>query len=402
MNNLTVLKGKKIVIGITGSIAAYKIPMLIRLLIKNGAEVQVIMTPMAKEFVTPLTLSTLSQRPVIIDPFITGTGEWNNHVELGQWADLMLFAPVTANTLSKMARGSADNFLITAYLSAKCPVYIAPAMDLDMYSHPSTQQNICTLQSYGNTIIEPQTGELASGLTGQGRLEEPAVIFNILVDHFKKSTALRNRKVMISAGPTQENIDPVRYISNHSSGQMGFCLAKEAASRGASVTLITGPVNLKVDHPSIKLLPVVTASEMHHACLKAAPGSDIIIMAAAVADFTPANVAKTKIKKGKGPLSLNLEPTPDILSDLGKMKTKDQVLVGFALETDQEMTHAKTKLKEKNLDLIVLNSLRDTGAGFGYNTNKVTVIEKSGKIHRGLLKPKNEVAADIWDIIMGK
>lgn len=396
------LKGKKIVIGITGSIAAYKIPLLIRLLIKNGAEIQVIMTPAAKDFVTPLTLSTLSQRPVIIDPFVTGTGEWNNHVELGQWADLMLFAPVTANTLSKMARGSADNFLVTAYLSAKCPVFIAPAMDLDMYAHPTTQQNIRMLQSYGNTIIEPQTGELASGLTGPGRLEEPTVIFDFIIRHFGKSTLLKNKKVMISAGPTREKIDPVRYISNYSTGQMGFMLAEEAASRGALVTLISGPVNLTVHHDSITQISVESAAEMHRECLKAAQESDILIMAAAVADFTPAHAADQKIKKENKSLTLNLKPTTDILRDLGNLKKKNQMLVGFALETEQELAHAKKKLKEKNLDLIVLNSLRDPGAGFGYPTNKVTVIEKNGKIHLGTLKQKKEVAADIWDIITGK
>jgi len=396
------LKGKKIVIGITGSIAAYKIPFLIRLLIRNGAEIQVVMTPAAKEFVTPLTLSTLSQRPVIIDPFVTGTGEWNNHVELGQWADLMLFAPVTANTLSKMARGNADNFLITAYLSAKCPVYIAPAMDLDMYSHPSTQQNIRMLQSYGNAVIEPQTGELASGLTGQGRLEEPAVIFDIIVRHFRKTTLLKNKKVMITAGPTHEKIDPVRYISNYSTGQMGFCLAEEAALRGAKVTLISGPVTLSISHNSITQIPVGSATEMHKECLKAAPDSDILIMAAAVADFKPEHAAIQKIKKDGQPMTLNLEPTIDILRDLGNLKKKNQILVGFALETNQELAHAKKKLKEKKLDLIVLNSLQDPGAGFGHLTNKVTVIEKNGKVHDGVLKLKSEVAADIWDIITAK
>ena len=393
------LKGKKIVVGITGSIAAYKIPFLVRLLIKAGAEVRVIMTPMATEFVTPLTLATLSQRAVITDPFKENSGEWNNHVELGTWADLMVFAPVTANTLGKMVNGIADNFVITAYLSARCPVFIAPAMDLDMYSHPSTQNNIGILQSYGNYIIEPQVGELASGLSGPGRMEEPENIFNILCDHVAKQGALDKKKVLVTAGPTYENIDPVRFIGNYSTGKMGFSLALEAARRGAEVTLIAGPSTLEATHPKIKRINVVSAGEMYDACMQKASHADIVIMAAAVADYTFAGSSATKLKKSQAPVSLELIPTKDILLELGSTKRKEQILVGFALETDHELENAKQKLKRKNLDYIVLNSLQEPGAGFGHSTNKVTVIDASGAIDSGNLKTKQEVAADILDII---
>ncbi len=394
------LKGKKIVVAITGSIAAYKIPLLVRLLIKNGAEVQVIMTPVAADFVTPLTLSTLSLRPVIIDPFKSGTGEWNNHVELGQWADAMVFAPVTANTLGKMAHGIADNFLITAYLSAKCPVFIAPAMDLDMFAHPSTQNNIRLLESFGNIIIEPQTGELASGLTGLGRLEEPDKILQIITEHFIHLQVLAKKKILITAGPTYEKIDPVRFIGNFSTGTMGFALAHEAAHRGANVTLISGPTHLKVNHPGIHRVDVESAEDMLLQCRSFGPDSDVIIMAAAVADYSAANQHTTKLKKNSSSLNLELKPTVDILRELGTHKKANQLLVGFALETDNELENAKQKLKSKNLDYIVLNSLKDEGAGFGFTTNKITIIDNQGIVIESSLKTKQEIACDILDVIV--
>jgi len=397
-----VLKGKHIVIGITGSIAAYKIPFLVRMLIKEGAEVQVIMTPVAKDFVTPLTLSTLSLKPVIIDPFSDRDGTWNNHVELGQWADLVLFAPVTANTLGKMAHGIADNFLVTAYLSAKCPVMIAPAMDLDMYAHPSTKRNIEILRSYGNLIIEPQVGELASGLTGPGRLEEPGEIFAIIERFFRKKDQLAKKKVLITAGPTQESIDPVRYISNRSSGLMGLALAKEAVERGATVTLISGPLTATIPPDNMRHIGVTTAHEMHDECMKHAGDSDIIIMAAAVADFTPLKPSEKKLKKNEMDGFIELQRTVDILAALGASKRSDQLLVGFALETDQEIKNALLKLRTKNLDFIVLNSLQDSGAGFGTSTNKVTIIDKNGRQHPGTLKSKTAVAEDIFNIILDR
>ncbi|MEI7661362.1 MAG: bifunctional phosphopantothenoylcysteine decarboxylase/phosphopantothenate--cysteine ligase CoaBC [Bacteroidota bacterium] len=393
------LRGKKIVVGITGSIAAYKIPFLVRLLVRAGAEVRVIMTPAATDFVTPLTLATLSQHGVITDPFKANTGEWNSHVELGTWADLMIFAPVTANTLGKMVNGIADNFVITAYLSAKCPVYIAPAMDLDMFAHPSTVNNIRILKSFGNHIIEPQVGELASGLSGPGRMEEPERILQIMNNHFLQKLSLLKKKVLITAGPTYERIDPVRFIGNFSTGAMGLALAMGAANRGADVTLIAGPVSLSAEHSRIKRVNVETAGQMYRHCMQEAPGSDIIIMAAAVADYTCAEVPAVKMKKGQGPLSLELIPTKDILAELGKQKKENQLLVGFALETDNEIDHAKQKLKQKNLDFIVLNSLQDPGAGFGGATNKVTILDNSGIVHQGSLKSKQEVAGDILDIV---
>jgi phosphopantothenoylcysteine decarboxylase/phosphopantothenate--cysteine ligase len=394
------LAGKKIVIGITGSIAAYKIPLLVRLLIKEGAEVQVIMTPAAVDFVTPLTLSTLSGRPVIIEPFKSGTGEWNSHVETGLWADAMIFAPVTANTIGKMVNGIADNFVVTAYLSAKCPVFIAPAMDLDMYLHPSTQRNIDVLRVYGNQIIEPQVGELASGLTGPGRMEEPDAILTRLNNYFNHAEDLAKKKVLITAGPTYERIDPVRFIGNFSSGKMGFALAMEAADRGAEVILITGPTNLTAQHKNIKRINVTTADEMHRQCLENSGSADTIIMAAAVADYKPVNESSEKIKKEKGRPVIELEMTTDILADLGRHKQPNQVLVGFALESDQELVNAEKKLKTKNLDFIVLNSLNDSGAGFGYDTNKVTILKRNGDIVHGTLKSKQEVARDILDSIL--
>jgi len=393
------LKGKKIVVGITGSIAAYKIPFLVRLLIRQGAEVRVIMTPAAVDFVTPLTLSTLSMHPVVVDPFKAQSGEWNNHVDLGQWADVMVFAPVTANTLGKMAHGIADNFVVTAYLSAKCPVFIAPAMDLDMYGHPSTQHNISTLQSYGNIIVEPQVGELASGLSGPGRLEEPEKILLILERFFTSRQSLNKKKILVTAGPTHEKIDPVRFLGNYSTGKMGFTLAFEAASRGAEVTLITGPTFLNASHAGIRRVDVESADEMYEACMAEAPKNDIIIMAAAVADFKSKKKSAVKIKKTAAHVTLELEPTRDILLEIGRQKRKNQVLVGFALETDNELENARQKLHRKNLDFIILNSLRDKGAGFGLETNKITMIDKAGNVQHGNVKTKQEIASDILDII---
>jgi phosphopantothenoylcysteine decarboxylase/phosphopantothenate--cysteine ligase len=393
------LKGKKIVIGITGSIAAYKIPFLIRLLIREEAMVRVIMTPSATDFVTPLTLSTLSHASVIVDPFKESNGEWNNHVELGSWADAMVFAPVTANTLGKMAHGIADNFLVTAYLSAKCPVFIAPAMDLDMYNHPSTQKNIRVLRSYGNMIIEPQVGELASGLSGPGRMEEPENILSNLRFFFERKRDFIGKTILVTAGPTFEAIDPVRFIGNHSSGLMGYSIAEEASRRGAKVTLISGPTHLELDNPEIRHEKVVSAAEMYQACTTSFPASDILIMAAAVADYTPSEVSPVKIKKKERTSSINLKKTTDILEELGKRKKKNQLLVGFALESGAGMKNAIGKLKKKNLDLIILNSLNDKGAGFEVATNKITIIGKKGVILAGELKDKRTVATDILDAI---
>ncbi len=394
------LKGKKIVIGISGSIAAYKIPFLIRLLVKEGAEVKVIMTPVAKNFVTPLTLSTLSLNSVIVEPFNPENGIWNNHVELGQWADLILFAPVTANSLGKMVQGIADNFVITAYLSAKCPVFIAPAMDLDMYQHPTTQRNIELLKSFGNIIIEPQTGELASGLSGPGRLAEPEKILQVLLAHFNNKQDLIKKKILITAGPTYEKIDPVRFIGNFSSGKMGFSLAENAASRGAEVVLITGPTQLSTKHSGILRIDVESTEEMYKSCMRESKHADVIIMSAAVADYTVQKASTGKIKKNKDGLNLNLIPTPDILLKLGRQKSKNQIVVGFALETENGIQNAKKKLNEKNLDLIVLNLLNEEGTGFNTPTNKITIIDKKGVINQGVLKSKQDVASDILDAVL--
>ena len=394
------LKGKKIVVGITGSIAAYKIPFLVRLLVKEGVEVRIIMTPAAKDFVTPLTLSTLSQNAVIVDPFKADNGEWNNHVELGRWADAMIFAPVTANTLGKMAHGIADNFVVTAYLSAKCPVFIAPAMDLDMYAHPSTRSNVDILRSFGNFVIEPQVGELASGLSGPGRLEEPEAILQVIKSHFSHKQDLNKKKILITAGPTHEKIDPVRFIGNYSTGKMGFSLAYEAAQRGASVTLIAGPVNLSIDHPNIRRIDILSAKEMYDACIREAPQADIVIMSAAVADYTCLHQSQTKLKKSAAPFVLELASTKDILKEMGVQKKKNQVIVGFALETDHELENAKNKLITKHLDFIVLNSLKEEGAGFGLETNKISIIDKNGVVHQGKLQSKPLVAAEILDFIL--
>jgi len=394
-----VLAGKKIIIGITGSIAAFKIPYLVRLLIKEGAEVQVILTSNARDFVTPLTLSTLSKRPSLTFPFDQKDGTWNSHVDMGLWADLMLIAPASAATLSKMASGMADNLLVTTYLSAKCPVFFAPAMDLDMYKHLTTAENIEKLVKRGDRLIEPQTGELASGLSGAGRMEEPENIINILQSYFRKSETLSGQHFLISAGPTHEAIDPVRFIGNYSSGLMGYTLAEEAALRGAKVTLVSGPTHLKLSASGIEKIDVISASEMHEAISAKFIGANVTIMAAAVADFTPENVSPQKIKKSTEKKEIALKPTIDILASLGKQKSGSQLLVGFALETENELENAGKKLNNKNLDLIVLNSLKDSGAGFGVSTNKITIIDKNHKVSDYELKSKKEVAGDILDKI---
>ncbi len=393
------LQGKKVLIGITGSIAAYKTPLLIRLLIKEGAEVQVILTENARDFVTPLTISTLSNRPALTYPFNKTDGTWNSHVEMGIWADLMIVAPASAATLSKMASGMADNLLVTTYLSAKCPVFFAPAMDLDMFNHPSTGENVERLINRGNKLIEPQVGELASGLIGAGRMEEPESILKIIKDHFSRNLSLTGKNILITAGPTYESIDPVRFIGNFSSGLMGYSLAEEAANRGATVTLISGPTHLSTKHSSITKIDIVSATEMYNATIEAFNSSDITIMSAAVADFTPDKIAKEKIKKQDNPKMIRLKPTLDILSWLGKQKKPEQILVGFALETQNEVDNAIKKLNNKNLDLIVLNSLRDKGAGFGVSTNKIKILDKNQNQFDFELKTKPEVAVDIIDKI---
>ncbi len=394
------LEGKKILLGVTGSIAAYKIPFLVRLLIKEGAEVQLVVTPAAKDFVTPLTLSTLSKNSVLCEGFSQSDGRWNSHIELGYWADVYLIAPVTANTLAKMAGGFADNLLMATYLAAKCPVFFAPAMDLDMYKHPSTQKNVHTITSYGNHLISPNEGELASGLCGAGRMEEPERIVEILSDFLKKKQDFKGKQVLITAGPTYEAIDPVRYIGNHSSGLMGFALAEEFAERGAHVTLISGPVNLQQTHAAINRIDVVSAHQMNEACQEHFKTAEITVMAAAVADYMPKQVETKKIKKKTERLDLELIKTPDILKNLGKLKTRKQVLVGFALETDKEFENAKSKLDNKNLSLIVLNSLNDSGAGFKSQNNKVTIFGKNSEPKTFALKPKTEVAKDIANEIL--
>ena len=390
------MKGKKIVLGITGSIAAYKAAVLTRLLIKKGAEVQIVITPAGKEFITPITLSALTSKPVISEFFSQRDGTWHSHVDLGLWADAMLIAPATASTIGKMAHGIADNMLITTYLSMKAPVFVAPAMDLDMFAHPATQHNLDILRSYGNHIIEPTAGELASHLVGKGRMEEPENIVAALESFFQKNSSMAGKKILITAGPTYEKIDPVRFIGNYSSGKMGYALAEECAARGAEVTLVSGPVNLSVNHPNINRIDVESAEQMYNACMSHYPTSDAGILCAAVADFTPECVADKKIKREKDDLTLNLKPTHDIAAALGKIKTGSQRLVGFALETNDETAHAQDKLKRKNFDFIVLNSLNDKGAGFRCDTNKITIID-SNKAEEYPLKTKKEVAADIID-----
>lgn len=397
------LKGKHIILGISGGIAAYKAVSLLRLFVKAGADVQVVITPAGKEFITPVTLSALSGHPVISEFFTANTGSWNSHVDLGLWADAVVIAPATASTIAKMANGVADNMLITTYLSAKAPVFIAPAMDLDMFAHPSTQRNLDWLRSYGNHIIEPASGELASHLIGKGRMEEPEQIFKVVADFLNRRKDMEGKKVMITAGPTYEKIDPVRFIGNYSSGKMGYALAEECAERGAEVVLISGPVSIKAHHPSIKVVSVESAQQMHDAALSAFADSDAAIMCAAVADYAPVVVAEKKIKREKDDIPvIELKKNPDIAAALGKIKKPGQMLVGFALETDNEMANAQSKLERKNLDMIVLNSLADKQAGFGVDTNKVTIIEKDGTVHSYEVKPKKEVAADIVDLITTK
>lgn len=395
------LKGKKIVLGITGSIAAYKAAFLCRALIKKGAEVQVVITPAGKEFITPVTLSALTQKPVIGEFFAANDGTWHSHVDLGLWADLMLIAPATASTLGKMANGIADNMLITTYLSMKAPVFIAPAMDLDMYAHPSTQANLEKLKSYGNRIIEPTEGLLASKLEGKGRMEEPDKIIACLETYVEQGNRLRQKKVLITAGPTYEKLDPVRYIGNYSSGKMGFALAETCAGRGAEVFLVSGPVQLKTQHPNIRRIDVHSADEMMKEVLRIFPQTDAAILCAAVADYKPAGFSEEKIKKTGESFQLDLVPNPDIAAHLGKIKQPRQVLIGFALETGNEEQNALSKLEKKNLDFIVINSLRDEGAGFQSDTNKIRILSANGEWRNFPLKSKKEVAEDIVDVLSG-
>ena len=396
------LKGKHIILGVTGSIAAYKAATLTRLLVKEGASVKVVMTPLAKEFITPLTMATLSKSPIMVDFYNPENGDWNSHVDLGLWADLYLIAPASANTIGKMAGGIADNLLLTTYLSAKCPVMVAPAMDLDMYKHPATQRNLKVLQSFGNIIIEPESGELASGLIGKGRMEEPERIVAFITDYFARQADFKGKKVVVTAGPTYEKIDPVRFIGNYSSGKMGLAIAEELAGRGAEVVLVCGPVNLKTSHPAIRRVDVESAAQMYEVTSKEFVNSDVAVLSAAVADFTPKEKADHKIKRGKDDLLLELLPTKDIAAELGRIKTVSQLLVGFALETTDEEMNALSKMQRKNLDMIVLNSLNDKGAGFSVDTNKVTILDKAGDKTVYELKTKVEVAKDIVDQIASR
>lgn len=392
------LKGKNIILGVTGGIAAYKSALIVRELVKRGASVKVVMTPLAKQFITPLTMATLSGNPILVDFFNPENGEWNSHVKLGLWADAYLVAPATANSLGKMANGIADNLLLTTYLSAKCPVFLAPAMDLDMYAHPATQKNLDVLRSYGNHIIEPGTGFLASGLEGKGRMAEPSDIVATLERYFSSTQDLAGKRVMITAGPTYEKLDPVRFIGNYSSGKMGYALAEECAERGADVLLISGPVQVKAHHPNIRVLDVESAAEMYAAAVEASPSQDVEILCAAVADYTPAQRLDQKMKREKtGDFMLELKATQDIAAALGKMKRPGQLMAGFALETNDEETNAKGKCERKNFDFIVLNSLRDKNAGFKYDTNKVTIINRAGESVPYDLKDKRLVAKDIVD-----
>jgi phosphopantothenoylcysteine decarboxylase/phosphopantothenate--cysteine ligase len=391
------LAGKRIILGVTGSIAAYKAVYLLRLLIKEGAEVQVIMTPAAKEFVGPVTFSALSGISVLSDFFAAEGGDWNSHVDMGISADLMLVAPLTATTLGKMAHGVADNLLVTTYLSARCPVVVAPAMDMDMYRHPSTHGNLDILKGYGNLVIEPGSGELASGLEGRGRMAEPEEIVRYIRQMASKPSKkkLLNKRVLITAGPTHENIDPVRFIGNHSSGKMGKAIAEAFAAEGASVSLVIGPVSLETNVAGIEVTRITSANEMFEACSALMEQMDVAVFNAAVSDYTPAEPSDKKVKRGEGEWSIRLEPTRDIAAEMGRRKSKGQVLVGFALETDNEEENALLKLKKKNLDLVVLNSMKDSGAGFGTDTNRVTMIDRSGNLEKFELKPKKQVASDL-------
>lgn len=390
------LKGKHILLGVTGSIAAYKAAHLIRLLVKQGAEVKVIMTSLAKEFISPLTLATLSKSPILVDFFDPENGQWNSHIDLGIWADLYLVAPATANTIAKMAYGIADNLLLTTYLSARCPVMIAPAMDVDMFLHPTTQENIQKLKSSGNIIIEPREGQLASGLEGKGRMEEPEIIVEKIIQHFTAPATLQGLKVLVTAGPTYEPIDPVRFIGNYSSGKMGYAIANELANRGAAVTLISGPVSLKPESTNVELVPVTTAQQMYDMVLKYFPQCQAAILAAAVADYRPKHAASQKIKRTDDSLTLELEPNPDIAAELGKRK-QNQILVGFALETDNHIDNARKKLQAKNFDFIVLNPANEPHAGFMSDTNRITIIDKHEMVETFATKSKQEVAKDIVD-----
>lgn len=394
------LRGKHIIIGVTGSIAAYKAATLVRLLVKEGAEVKVVMTELAKQFITPLTLATLSKHPVMVEFYNPENGDWHSHVDMGLWADLYLIAPATANTIGKMAHGIADNLLLTTYLSAKCPVMLAPAMDLDMYRHPATQQNLNILRSRGNIIVEPEEGELASGLVGKGRMAEPEEMIGFIRDYFAAGGELAGKKVLLTAGPTYEKIDPVRFIGNYSTGKMGFALAEEFADRGAEVILVAGPVSLKTFHSAIQRIDIESASQMFEKVMEHFAGCDVVVSCAAVADFSPVQQADQKLKRGKENLTLELLPTPDIAAALGEKKQSGQFLVGFALETNDETCNALQKLHRKNLDLIVLNSLRDVNACFGYDTNKVTMIDREEKQYHYELKSKQAVARDIVDRIV--
>jgi phosphopantothenoylcysteine decarboxylase / phosphopantothenate---cysteine ligase len=394
------LTGKKIVLGITGSIAAYKSAILTRLLVKAGADVTVIMTDSAHDFITPLTLSTLSKNPVLSKFSKDDTGQWNNHVDLGLWADAIVIAPASANTLAKISHGLCDNLLLAVYLSARCPVFLAPAMDLDMLQHPATQENLKRIQSFGNHLIDPTHGELASGLIGQGRMAEPEEILQSLENHFQQKKKLNGKKVLVTAGPTYEALDPVRFIGNHSSGKMGFAIAEELADLGASVNLVTGPTQQHTNHPGISVKKVISAEEMYNACTPLFPEADITVLAAAVADYRPVERAEQKIKKKDETLSLALTKTRDIAASLGKIKRNDQIMIGFALETENEQVNAQKKLEAKNFDLIVLNSLNDKGAGFGHDTNKITIINRENKSVSFELKNKKAVARDIVQSII--
>ena len=396
------LKGKHIIVGVTGSIAAYKTAILVRALVKEGAEVKVIMTETAKKFITPLTLATLSKNPVLVEFFDPENGQWNSHVSLGLWADMYLIAPVTASTLAKMAYGVADNLLVTTYLSSRCPVFVAPAMDLDMFAHPSTQKSLEILRERGVTIVEPAAGELASGLDGKGRMEEPEKIVEQVIRHFSKKATFSGKRVLITSGPTREPIDPVRYLTNNSSGKMATAIAQELAFRGASVTVVSGPAAVKPKQSDIQVIDVVTAEEMYQATIaQYEQGADIVVLCAAVADYTPAQKSSVKMKKKGDNLTLELLPTKDIAACVGKIKRDGDILVGFALETDNEFDNAQDKLARKNLDMIVLNSLRDEGAGFAGDTNKVNIFFKNGLRSSYPLKSKQSVAIDIVDSIEG-
>lgn len=396
------LKGKHIILGITGGIAAYKSVSLLRLFVKAGAEVQVVITPSGKEFITPVTLSALSGKPVISEFFTANTGSWNSHVDLGLWEDAMVIAPATASTIGKMANGIADNMLVTTYLSSKCPVFVAPAMDLDMFKHPSTTANLARLESFGNIIIEPEEGELASHLIGKGRMEEPEKIFDIIDRYFSQTSEFSGKRVLVTAGPTYEKIDPVRFIGNYSSGKMGYAIADEFAKRGADVTIVSGPVSVKAS-ANVTVVPVESALEMRDAVIDRIDGIDVAVMCAAVADYRPSTTAKLKIKREKDAVpTIQLVKNPDIAAAVGEQKKDGQILVGFALETDNAEQNALDKMERKNLDMIVLNSLEDEGSGFGVDTNKVTIVDRGGNMSKLPLKSKKMVASDIVDCVLKK